>query len=441
MNATRTMLWVGVFFSATAMVAAQPRSTPLPATGVSLSQPYSLDALIEIAIGQHPVLSQAQFEIEAAQGRAMQASKYPNPTVGISGEEIGRHGGIHTLPLISQEIVTAKKLQWSRAVAEREVDQTFLALVSKRFTLVTEVRRAFFEVVATQRRRDTLHERVKVVTKTLEEAKKLLKVLPEEGAEVVPLAFQYELDRLGLELVTSQREYVAAWNRLAAAAGVPSLAAPPGVADFLLDRLPSYAVDPEPLKSQRQFAQLREQIVETHPEVRFARVGIAKAEATVGLERAQAVPNVTVGGGYSRNYNDRENQATYQIGVPLPIFNRNQGNIRAARAELGRAVAEVSRTQIDLSNRLASAYGQYVTAKMRAEQLDSMRKTAKKLYESTYTAYFKGGKLTNLQVIQSQRQMIEAELDFIRAWGDAWKSASDIAGLTLDDDWPGLRNR
>ncbi len=441
MNAIRSLFWFAVLLGSTAMLAAQQGSETLPAPGGLPAQTYSLDDLIQIALKQHPVLSQAQFEIEAAQGRALQAGKYPNPTLTIGGEEVGPRGGIHTLPLISQEIVTAKKLQWARAVAERELDQTFLALVSTRFGLITEVRRGFFEVLATQRRRDALQARVKEVTKTLEQAKKLLKVLPEEGAEVVPLAFQYELDRIGLELTTSQREYVAAWNRLAATAGVPSLAIPASVADPWLDRLPGFAVDPEPLKSQQQLARLRDQIVQTHPAVRIAQVGIAKAEATLGRERAQAVPNVTLAGGYQRNLNDREHQAIYQVGVPLPIFNRNQGNIRAAQAELGRAVAEVSRVQIDLSNRLASAYGQFATAKLRAEQFDSLRKTTKKLYEATKTAYFTGGKLSNLQVIQAQRQMIDADLEFTRAWGEAWKAASDIAGLILDEDWPGLGNR
>ncbi|MCI0684901.1 MAG: TolC family protein [Gemmataceae bacterium] len=441
MNAKHFLSWVAAWLASTALLAAQPAPVAAPRAAPTAGQGYALDDLVRAALAQHPALTQAQLEIEAAEGRALQAGKYPNPTVAIGADEIGPKAGIHTLPLISQEIVTAKKLQWARAVAERELDQTFLALAGKRFALVTAVRKAFVEVVAAQRRRDVLRERTKEVAKTLDEANKRIKVLPEEGAEIIPLTFQYELDRISLELAAAQREYAAAWNRLAAAAGTPSLAMPDFVANPFADRLPLYAVDADPLKSQQRLAELRDHVVATHPEVRIAQVGIARAEAFLQRERAQAVPNITLAGGYQRNFNDREHQALYQIQVPLPVFNRNQGGIRAAQADYGRAIAEVSRVQLELSQRLAASYGDYATARLRAERLDSRRATARKLHDQAHTLYFKGGKLSNLQVIQLQRQMIDDELDHLRAWGDAWKAAGAIAGLVLDEDWPGVQRR
>lgn len=439
MNAKHWLSWFAALLGSTALLAAQQVAEPLPAPrDASIEgRGYTLEDLVQTAIDQHPILRQAQFEIEAAEGRAIQAGKYPNPIVSVGGEEIGRNGGIHTLPLISQEIVTAKKLQWARAVAERKLDQTFLALTSRRFVLVTAVRRAFVEVAEAQRRRDVLSERAKEVAKTLEDAKKRIKVVPEEGAEIISLTFQYELDRIALELATARQEYAAAWNRLAAVVGAPNLAAPHSVSDPFLDRLPIYAVDAEPLKSQQKLTEFRNYVIANHPEIRIAQVGIARAEAAVGRERAHAVPNITLAGGYQRNFNDREHQAIYQVQVPIPVFNRNQGNIRAAQAEYGRAIAEASSTQLALSQRLATSYGDYATAKLRAERYSALRASTKKLYEQASTLYFKGGKLSNLQVIQAQRQMIDAELEYIRAWGVAWKAAGDIAGLLLEDDFPG----
>jgi cobalt-zinc-cadmium efflux system outer membrane protein len=437
MDAKKVLAWLTAILGSTALLAAQQATDSLPAPSVSGARSHTLDHLVEIALDRHPLLIQAQLEIEAAEGRALQAGKHPNPTITIGGEEIGKRGGIHSLPLISQEIVTAKKLQWARAVAERELDQTFQALTSKRFALLTAVRKAFVDVAQSQRRSDVLRERDKEVAKALDEAKKRVKVLPEEGAEIIPLTFQFELERIALDHATAQREYVAAWNRLAAVVGSPNLAAPESVSDPFRNRLPAYAIDADAVKHQQMLAELRRHVLASHPEVRIAHIGIAKAEAALERERAQAVPNVTVGAGYQRNFNDRENQAMYQVQVPFPIFNRNQGGVRAAQAELGRAVAEVSRTELDLSQRLAAAYGDYATARLRAERLNSLRATSKKLYDQASTLYFKAGKLSNLQVIQAQRQMIDAELDYLRAWGDAWRAAGEIAGLMLDEDWPG----
>jgi len=417
-----------------------PRTTAAPGQRAAPGQAMSLDDLVQHAIAQHPILAQAQFEIEAAEARALQAGKYPNPTVTVGGEEIGPRAGIHTLPLVSQEIVTAKKLRWARAVAEREVDQTFLALASKRFVLVTAVRKAFVDVITAERRRDVLTARLKEVEKALEEAKKRVQVLPEEGSEIVPLTFQYELDRIALELATSEREYTAAWTRLAAVVGSPGLEAPSAIASPFLDRLPVYAVNPDARKSQQNLTDLRQYVIGNHPEVRFAEVGIAKAEAALGRERAHAVPNITLAGGYQRNFNDRAHQATYQVEVPIPLFNRNKDNIRAAQAEYGRAVREVERIELDLSQRLAVAYGEYTTAKLRAAESNRLRAMSKKIYDQASTLYFKAGKLSNFQIIQYQRQMIDAELEYIRAWGDAWRAASEIAGLLLDEDWLGTGN-
>jgi cobalt-zinc-cadmium efflux system outer membrane protein len=97
----------------------------------------------------------------------------------------------------------------------------------------------------------------------------------------------------------------------------------------------------------------------------------------------------------------------------------------------------VARTELDLSQRLAAAYGDYATAKLRADRFSMLRTTAKKLYDQASTLYFKAGKLSNLQIIQAQRQVIDAELDYVRAWGDAWRAASELAGLMLEEDWPG----
>src|SRR5262245_55839143 len=161
MDAKQLLSWFAVLLGSTAMLAAQQATDPLPAPSATGGRGYTLDHLVEIALSRHPLLVQAQLEIEAAEGRALQAGKHPNPTITIGGEEIGSRGGIHSLPLISQEIVTAKKLQWARAVAERELDQTFQALTTKRFALVTAVRKAFIDVAQAQRRRDVLRERNK----------------------------------------------------------------------------------------------------------------------------------------------------------------------------------------------------------------------------------------------------------------------------------------
>src|SRR5207244_1490413 len=96
----------------------QPAPPPRPVSPPPSmpAKPLGLSDLIQMGLSQNPRLRQAELDVDVAGGRATQAGLYPNPTLTFSGEEIGRRGGIHTLPQVSQEIVTAGKLHLSRAV-------------------------------------------------------------------------------------------------------------------------------------------------------------------------------------------------------------------------------------------------------------------------------------------------------------------------------------
>ncbi len=77
--------------------AAQELPPPTPLPPEAASQPaFGLQDLIRIGLEQNPNLMQADLEVEAARGRAVQAGLYPNPTVNLVGDELGsgnRPGG------------------------------------------------------------------------------------------------------------------------------------------------------------------------------------------------------------------------------------------------------------------------------------------------------------------------------------------------------------
>jgi cobalt-zinc-cadmium efflux system outer membrane protein len=401
-----------------------PRPLTDPATPVTTGTPGTLGLtdLLRLALEENPALRQSGLEIEAAQGRAVQAGLYPNPTVSVTGEEIGKRGGVQTFPLISQEIVTAGKRGLSRSVAEREVDQAQLALLRQRYALFTTVRQGYFEVLTIQRRIEVLDELVKLAAQSYENAQKLFK--QQQIAELDLLPFQVERERLQSDSEAVRREHAAAWGRLSASVGVPDL--PPTPLTGSLEAAPPDYI----------FESARAAMLEVHPDIRSAQVGITRAQLALRRAEVERIPNVTLAGGYSRNFNDRENQATYQVSVPLPVWNRNQGNIRAAQAELGRAIQEVTRVQNDLTGRLWTAYGQYSAARQRAERYrTAILPSATRAYRLSQEA-FRGGQFEYLRVLQAQRAAAEANLEYIRALGEAWRAASDIAGLLLEEQWP-----
>jgi outer membrane protein, heavy metal efflux system len=385
----------------------------------------SLEDLIQQSLMSHPRLAQAGFNVQAAQGRARQAGLYPNPNVSVNFDEMsdrqGR-GGIITAPLISQEIVTARKLSLDRAVATREMNQAELAMMAQRFELMADVRAGFFDVLVTQHRLGILNDLVKLATQSYEQTEKLLKAGLVAQLDLIQM--RVELNRFRADQEAAERERDAALRRLAATSGVPEVVA--ATLNGSLDvALPDYDFDRD-----------RARMVETRPEMISAQVGIERAQLALQRANAAAVPNVTIGAGYVRQNQNQSNDWTLQMSVPVPAWNRNQGGRFAAQAEVGRAIQEVGRTELDLSGKLATVHGQYAAARKRAERYrTSILPDANETYRLALQAY-KGGQFEYLRVLQAQRSVAEAKLEYLRTLAEAWRSAAGISGLLLEEQWP-----
>jgi outer membrane protein, heavy metal efflux system len=123
--------------------------------------------------------------------------------------------------------------------------------------------------------------------------------------------------------------------------------------------------------------------------------------------------------------------------MPVPVWNRNQGNIRTAKAELGVAIQTVGQTENELAARAAAAYQIYAAARERAEVYRAeLIPRAEETYKLSMIA-FKGGQFEYLRVIQAQRTIAEARLERNRSLGEAWRAAAELSGLLLEESWPG----
>ena len=396
-----------------------------PSTVPDTKAPRQLTDLIAMALERNPELKAGVFEIDAARGRAVQAGLYPNPVITVIGDEMGdRTGpkGVNTLPLVTQEIVTAGKLRLAKSVADRETDLATLVLARQRLILLTTVRQGYFEVLAGQRRVEVLNELVGLATKSSENAKKLFGA----GEAAKPDAFQFEIDleRLLADKDAAERELTAAWTRLAANMGVPSLPYQ-RLKGKLETGIPDYG-----------FERARAYMIEVHPDIRFAQTAISRADLFLKFQQSQRVPNITIGAGYVRQNQNQSNDYTLQLSVPVPLFNRNQGNIRAAQAGYWKSNVDLESVQNDLTKRLATAYGQYAASKGRVERF---RKVILPKAEESYRltlAVFKGGQFEYLRVLQAQRVINEANLTYIQAQLDMWRAGAEIAGLLAEEEWP-----
>lgn len=145
---------------------------------------------------------------------------------------------------------------------------------------------------------------------------------------------------------------------------------------------------------------------------------------------------MTLTGGYVQQFENRSNDGMFAISAPIPTWNRNQGNIRAARAELGMAIQNVGRVENDLAERLTTIFRTYSDARERADRYRTqIIPRAEETYKLSMDA-FKGGQFEYLRVIQAQRAVAEAWLELNRSLGEAWRAAGELSGLLLEEAWP-----
>lgn len=227
--------------------------------------PLGLPQLTALTLERNPRLAQVGWAVETARGRAVQAGLYPNPTLSVTGDELGDRtgpGGIWTAPHLSQEIVTGNKLGLSKAAALKEVDQATLRVVTERYRLFTDVRQNYYEVVTLQRRADILGQLIALAEQSVENANKLLKA--KEGSELDVVQLEVDLERYRAELDATTKALPAAFRRLAASVGVDNLPYTRVAGDLELP-LPDYDLE-----------RLRSYVLGIHPDLRSAQIGVER---------------------------------------------------------------------------------------------------------------------------------------------------------------------
>lgn len=385
---------------------------------------FGVDDLVRLAVERNPRIARATIAIDAAQGRYVQAGLYPNPDLAFAWDDIGDRvnpNGIMTVPRVTQTIVTGRKLSLAQAVAAREIDQATLDVLNERFTVIGSVRATFYEVLTLQERAEILAELIKLAEQGVAQGRTLVE--NQRMARLDLIQLEVELQRFRAEAAAVERELPAAYRRLAAVTGDPRLPVRRVAGPF--DLPPAYDLD-----------QAREAVLAYHPQVRSARVGVDRAQAAVRQAEAQPIPNLTLSGGYIRQFENQSHDATFGLSAPIPVWNRNQGNIRETRAQVGMAVQDVRRAENDLADRLATAFRTYSAARQRADQYRrEILPRAEETYKLSLEA-FKIGQFDYLRVLLTQRAVAEARLELNRSLGESWRAAGEISGLLLEEAWP-----
>jgi outer membrane protein, heavy metal efflux system len=389
---------------------------------------FTLEEAQRLAAESNPTLRQAEAEIRASKARQQQSGLYPNPTIGYTGDEIrgGSVGGGKQGFFVQQTIVTAGKLSRSRDVFSKETQLAEIEAQEQKIRVETSVKTAFLRVLAAQELLDVRRDLAKIQQDFAETQRQLSNTGQADESEV--LDAEVDAQRLRLSARIQENTLREEWRSLTALLGRPDLPIST-VSGDLEHNWPDVNED-----------QAVESIATQSPATHIAETSAARASAELARTKREPIPDLQLRGGMEYNNETLDNvphakgwEGIAEVGVEIPIFNHNQGNIAAAAASLDRANLEKQRVALTLRDRAATAADQYANAKLMAlEYREEMLPRAKKAYTLMVEKY--GLMLaSNPRVLQSQRKLFDLQAEYIVALENVWTAGIALQGFLLTD--------
>lgn len=388
-------------------------------------RPLCLADLQRIALTHNPTIRQAVARVQAARGTAVQVGLYPNPKVGYEGDTAGTAAGAgYQGGYIEQTVKTAGKLQLAQAAAEMDVAAAELALRAARNELITKVRANYFAALLA---REELRVDRAVARLTEEMYRLQLDLLKaRQAAAYEVLQFRAQAIVARSNLVEARNRVVATWKQLAATLGLPDL--PPTEMEGRIDRtVPLY-----------DSAEVLARVLEKHTDVLTAHTGLQRARYLLRLAEVTPLPDVDLRIMIQKDYTSPTFLLAHSVmvGVPVPIWDRNQGGIKQAQGELARASEEAQRARTDLRGRAAEVFERYLTSRQLVDAYRShVLPDLVRVYRGVYDRYqTEPDKVNFNDVSTAQQNLVNAVNSYLVTLGTLWTAVVDVAGLLQTDD-------
>ncbi len=397
-----------------------PNSNPGPDSGIT-----GLEALHQIARENHPGLRIAAASVEASRGLMIQAGLPPNPKMGYEADTVrtlntpGYKGAY-----LQQTIITARKLGLAAEAAAVDYANAVIEQRKTWIKVTTDIRRAYFQVLAARQRLIMANALLELSERAY--AAQIQLAAGGEAAPYEPLQLRVLTTQARASSIRAEQESIAAWRMMAAATGVPDLES---------TALQGHIDCAVPVVSYEDAV---DRLSAVHTDLQIAQNTIRKQQTLVTLADRTPIPDLDVGFVLQRDYTFQPGGPTYNLmlGGAIPVFNRNQGQRIAARADLVKASQNVTNTRNGLISNLASVYGVYeanrqLAASFRTDALEDQVRAYRGIYE-LYMADPSAVSFNDVIVAQQTVAVVLNQyLDILNA---QWQSVVNLGELLQVDD-------
>ncbi len=361
---------------------------------------------IAMARRNNPRLEQASAATERAIAGGRVARAYSNPSLEVyEGDQYAKPIATPGIPGFLQHYagyqpieIPAERHARNR-VAQSAIDSSREAQQAVTLSVVADTKHAFYNALRRREEIEHAKENLQLVQDLLRRVEVEVNV-GEEGRLELTRA-EAELGRARFAVSSAQLEYANAIALLRATVA--------GSVDANLEPRGEF----EPRISLPPLKQLREQVLRTHPVLEQARADIRTAIATLDHERALRIPQPTA----FAEYENQPDLSFWRTGVtvPIPLWNRRQGQIADAKAASSQSAAVLYQRTLELVSALERAYEQYQLADQQATSLESgSLRAAVSAVEAAKAAY-RFGERGIIEVLDAQRVLQGVRGDLVDA--------------------------
>ncbi len=301
-------------------------------------------------------LLSARYNINAASAAILQAKLWNNPNITIGQNIYNKNTGRYfdftktgnTDIQLQQLFLLAGKRDKQIKLAEtntRIAEDSFYDLLR---ALRYELSSDFFNVFYLQQSLKFYNETIPSVEKTISVAESMYSkrsILLSELIRLKSLLFSLENDRLHIKNEISDAE-----NDLNV-----MLRDTTSIYMYIIPNIDPGKIDSLSLNNL-SLKNILESAVENRPDYKIVSENVKYDKENIALQKAMAIPDVTLGGSYSRNGSYIPDYFGINASIDIPLFNRNQGNISIAKNNMEADIANREQTRIEIKKEIISAF-------------------------------------------------------------------------------------
>ncbi len=369
------------------------------AAGNASAAPITLAEALTRGANASPRLAEARARAEAAEARARQAGLGPNPEIGLVVENFGGTGpyrafrSTETTLEVSQRLELGGKRSARLAVAGAERDFAAISFLRAQADLARDIREAHAGLRAAADRAVLAEDNVTRATELV----RTTGLLVENGRDP-------PLRKLRADAILAEARAEASRTYASYRAAQRALMSLTGIADDEIAAAVSAEENAPPILPGTR--SVEERLAEAERNAALARINLA---------RSDAVPDPTLGGGVRRFGEGGETAIVASISIPLPVRNRNQNGIAAARSDSVAAEANLVQVRLDAERARRDAATAFTAAEERVEAMSGPGSAQAEEAVRIARIGYQAGKFSLVELIDAQTALNVAKLALIDA--------------------------